>query len=345
MEESEEWIAGHLHYHQDPAPALEKFVLPLVARLARDGRIRAFFFVRYALGGPHLRLRLAITDPGDRDEVIATMRGAADEFLAAHPSLSSWDAERIGGLNARILAGDPNESDAGIYPDNFFRSAPFLPEIERYGGRAAMAASLQMFCLSSIAALEFVARSGRASAGSRLAGAMRLLFFQALGFAAGFRELADLVRYGVDSFGSAAEKIVEKGRRVAESQADLLQKLALPPLFSSTHEARGEAEILFLGGRCLSLQLHDRDPGTRARIGGSQLHMTASRLGLDNIQEVYLSSLLGSALAAPETGARVDDLLRPSFAERDALAENPRHFLGQLVASSLASVPSIGSRS
>ena len=337
MEDREDWIAGHLHYHQDLTPALFRLVAPLVGRLARAQAIDSFFFVRYSLGGPHLRLRLRLKDLGRRTEVGEAMAAAAAGFLAAEPSQSSWDDEKIRSFNERVLAGDPNEKDAAIYPDNFFRFAPFVPEVERYGGTEAMAASLQVFCLSSIAALRFAARfaGDAATGGARLAEAMRLLFFQALGFASSRRELADLLRYGVDSFGSSAEKIIEKGKRVAASQADLLQNLNLPPLFAVPGEARGERELLFLGSRCLSRLLSGRDSETRARIGGSQLHMTASRLGINNIEEVYLSSLLGSALENAEPGL-AESLLEPPFKEGDALAEDPLLFLGQLVSSAQA---------
>src|SRR4029077_10770432 len=65
-------------------------------------------------------------------------------------------------------------------------------------------------------------------------------------------------------------------------------------------------EVLVVGAGKLSAVLATAERVTRARIGGSHLHMTASRLGLRNEEEVYLSSLLTTTLREARTHGRED---------------------------------------
>ncbi len=290
------WIAGHLYYHQSLDQVVRSFVHPLVASLVREDEIGAFFFVRYALGGPHIRLRLRIR-PGSRKRIQEAMQQCAQRFLQLTPSTRSVDKETIRRTNESLLRGEPNETDDSVYPDNWFRFAPFRPEVERYGGPVLFRASLDFFTLSSAAALQFLAKCAEVSRSVQLAHALQLLFRQALGFSVDELELIDLIRYGVDSWGGALPRVVEKGDAVACSKMTTFLQL----LGDSLAEARAlrvegscgmEGDLLALGAGRLSNAIRDSDRSTRARIGGSQLHMTATRLGLCNAEEVYISRLL-----------------------------------------------------
>ena len=293
----ESWVSGHLHYHESFVPVVRGFVQPLVASLVEDGSIDAFFFIRYGLGGPHVRLRLRVL-PGARERALETMGEAALRFLELERSTRSLDEEAIRRRNAAFLADDPGEGDAA-YPDNSFRVVPFRPEVERYGGPDLFRASLDFFTLSSVAAIEFLSRHADAPRSVQLAQAFRLLLRQARGFAADETELADLLRYGVDSMGESLPRIVEKADAMARSQMDVFLSLF--------HDASSSAasDLLALGARGLSHVARSAGRATRAAIGGSQLHMTANRLGLINAEEVYLSRLLTATL--DEAGGIGDD--------------------------------------
>ena len=297
MEAQERWIAGHLYHHQSLDPVVLGFVHPCVAALVGPAWVDGFFFVRYGLGGPHVRLRLR-TAPEAREEVAAAMQAAAERFLGLAPSTASLDEETIRRTNEALLAGDSNEDDAAVYPDNSFRFAPFRPEVRRYGGPTLLQSSLDFFTLSSVAALDLTARHADGARSTLLAPAMRRLLLQALGFAADESELIDLLRYGVDSWGGALPKVLEKGDKVALAQREIFQQM-LRQGFAAVQTQRielvplwGPAELLTAGARRLSATVGIGDRMARARIGGSQLHMTASRLGLSNAEETYLSRLL-----------------------------------------------------
>ncbi|MBW8878999.1 MAG: hypothetical protein JF614_29005 [Acidobacteria bacterium] len=192
-----------------------------------------FFFIRHGLGGPHIRVRLRpVAGAGER--VLDEMEHVARTFLAREPSMRSLEEEAIRRSNTAILRDDQHEVDDSVYPDNSYHVVPFRPEIERYGGPGRFRLSLDYFTLSSVVAVDFHFRLGGAARSVQLAQAYGLLLRQALGFAIGEDELADLLRYGVDWLGQDLPKVVEKGDAVARSQRELFLQL----LFSSLDEAR-----------------------------------------------------------------------------------------------------------
>ena len=92
-----------------------------------------------------------------------------------------------------------------------------------------------------------------------------------------------------------------------------------------------------MGANRLSAAIGAVDRVTRARIGGSQLHMTATRLGLSNAEEVYLSRLLTVTLHGVHATSGEDlAWLEELMAKRSA--EDPGEALGQLLPPTLAAL-------
>jgi len=335
----ERWISCHLYYHQDLDRVVSGFVHPVVASLIKAARIEAFFFVRDGLGGPHVRLRLRAL-PGSRDQALTEAQRFARDFLDRTPSTKPLEEEAIRRRNESILAADPHEIDDAVYPDNSFRVMPFRPEIQRYGGLSRFRVSLDFFTLSSVAAVEFLADHGGMPRSAQLAYAFRLLLQQALGFAADETELFDLLRYGVDSWGEMLPKVVERGDQVARSQQDLFLQIfhesvaEVSSLRAGSKSFAGASDFLVVGASRLSAAIGTADRAARARIGGSQLHMTASRLGLSNAEEVYVSCLLTLTLRKVRAASEEDlSWLGEEVAE---LAEDPVEALGNLLSPALA---------
>lgn len=340
----EQWLSGHLYYHENLDRAVRGFVHPLAAALATDGSITGFFFIRHGLGGPHIRLRLRPV-AGAEERALGEMEHFARTFLAREPSMRSLEEDAIRRSNTAILKDDPHEIDDSVYPDNSYRVVPFRPEIERYGGPGRYRLSLDYFTLSSVAAVDFHCRLGSAARPVQLAQAYGLLLRQALGFASGEDELADILRYGVDWLGHDLVKVVEKGDEVARSQMELFLQL----LFSSLEEARTARErpdasdlsppgLLVAGAARLSAAIGPAERGSRLRIGASQLHMTASRLGLTHAEEVYLSRLLTRTLEEACSG-RGTDL---SWLREAAVWKDPASALYQLLPHALAALLETG---
>lgn len=82
------WLSYHLHFPAELAAAADRFLanelLSLVQEEQEAGRLRRFFFLRYSLGGPHLRLRFQPTDVQD------SRRPCLHTVLDSH-------AQRLGG--------------------------------------------------------------------------------------------------------------------------------------------------------------------------------------------------------------------------------------------------------
>jgi lantibiotic biosynthesis dehydratase-like protein len=341
----ERWTSCHLYYHQDLDRVLRGFVHPVVASLVKEARIEAFFFVRYALGGPHIRLRLRAL-PDSRDHVLKEVQRFAQDFLDLIPSTESLEADAIRRTNESILTFDPNEIDNAVYPDNSFRVTSFHPEVQRYGGPGLFQASLDFFTLSSVAAVDFLSKHEGMPRVVQLAHAFRLLLQQALGFAADETELLDLLRYGMDSWGGGPPKIIEKGDKVFQSQVDTFLQLFRDSLAGvrSVHTASGSfggaLDFLVVGASKLSAAIKTADRSVRTRIGGSQLHMTATRLGISNAEEVYLSRLL--TLTLSELRAAGEENLS-WLGEKIARgsAEDPGEALGNLLSPALAALAEV----
>ncbi len=289
------WLSYHIYYFQDLNLVVQRLVRPLLLKLLAADLIEKFFFVRYRLGGPHIRLRLWVRT-GRTDAAAAAAESEAKSFFRRSPSRASLSAEEIRQKNKVILASDLNEWDDSVYPDSSFRAAPFRPETERYGGAGLLEASLDFFVVSSVAALELLDGCGAPPRSRLLSLAAQILTCQALSFARDAEDLIPLLRYGVDAWGEAMPRAAAKAESTFSQQRNTfrqffhreLRRLKSPPAaLSGTPEEIWE--ILGAATRRLSRQARAADQATHQRIGGSQLHMTANRLGLSNAEEVYIS--------------------------------------------------------
>ncbi len=281
------WCAYHFFYHGDRDLVLKHFVRPAVATLLRDQFIDSFFFIRYPLGGPHvrLRLRLAPSSAGDSAGTEAALQRSAARFLERRPS--------------RVPENEsPPKHDHPTYPDNTLLPFPFDPETERYGGEEFLPHSLDFFAVSSVRVLELVDAHGDESAGRRLARALRLLLQQAWGFAATEEEFRSLLTYRLPA-GPSVDWLCERADRVFEALRDdyralflhELETLAKAELTPTTpvHSASG---FYAAAARRLSWAVRGATLSARGQIGGSQMHMTANRLGLSIGEEMYLGRIL-----------------------------------------------------
>lgn len=286
------WLSLHLFYHGDRDRLLLELLRPLVSKLLSTRQIDQFFFVRFALGGPHIRLRLHPL-PGCAEEVTAEVEGAAAEFFARCPSTESLDEESIRRVNRSILATDPSEEDDLVCPDNTVRAFPFRPEVSRYGGPELLGASLEFFTISSVLCLRFLNDHGAEPWPRRSTRAFRILARLGLGLARDPEEFQTLVEYPVASWGKTLQPIVDEGDRVFERQREVfcrLLRVEIDALASPGWEMQAAWR--------LALEIGQAPTPVRRSVATSQLHMTANRLGLGNPEEVYLGRALWRAAGA-----------------------------------------------
>jgi hypothetical protein len=332
----DDWISFHVYYHNGGLDRLlGGFVRPTVQRLLREGRIETFFFVRYWLGGPHLRLRL-LPRPGCAALVRRRVRRRAVHFLRRHPSPAALSPAAIREANRSLADPEARGREDLVGVDNSCREVPFEPEIERYGGPELLPHSLDFFALSSCRALQLLPEHGSGAEARWLSIALRMRARQALGFAAGGEALEELA--------AVAPIMPEALRAHVEMRADQVftaREAAFTGLLAEeTGRACRERSPLADAGMAwrLSWELRRGDAGARVRILRSHLHMTANRLGLRNVDEVYLSRILWRSLGAmassqPARWAELQDFL----ARRSAARRAPRPRLRELVPLVLAS--------
>jgi hypothetical protein len=295
------WRAWYVFYHTGRERLVAEFVRPTLAALRADRDITRFYFVRYDLGGPHVRLRVKPA-PGRAAHVEARLLWAAEAFLHNHPSAEPLSAEVILQRNAGIVASDPLSGGVAteVYPDNTIREFPVFFEVERYGGPLLFPHSLDFFSVSSREALRFVMPHAGDAAGQRLAVAGRLCVDQAWGFAGDEMEFTDLLGYASRLFkGDWTTRFVERGNEAFERQRavhirllrDELQALAQRGVTSNG----GLSPALADGARKLARRICREEREARWIISASHLHMTANRLGLLNPEELYLGQILSRA--------------------------------------------------
>jgi len=298
------WHAHHFFYHGDLDVALRYFVRPAIAELIARRLIDSFFFVRYTLGGPHLRIRyrLAPETPLSASAIGPILRQAATRFLERWRSTTILDPEKIRQESRAILAMVSEESEL-YYEDNTLLPFPFKPEVDRYGGPELLEPSLDLFAISSAQALEAIRDPGWGSPGRRGAIVFRLLLRQAWGFARSEKELLLHLGYRLpvgqeigDEIWSKADHDFEARREVY--RALLKHELSLLAEAESTGDepAWPAASFLYEAARRLSHAVRGEAPETRWQIGHSQLHMTSNRLGFFPFQEMHLQRILWRAV-------------------------------------------------
>lgn len=301
-----DWLAFHFFHHQDRDLLLRECVLPL-AMDARGAGAERFFFVRYILGGPHIRLRLELPHGKDPREIEALVADRAADFFARCPSTVSREAEDIARANRLILAGDPNETDDRALPDNHWERAAYRPEVARYGGEHLLDLSYDLFMASSLAAGEFLKQTAGLKDTQVFPRKMILLGKLAAALAQSHDELEPLLSYGPHWWPAFAPLAASAEKRFAgggEIYLELWRRTLSPP---------GDSPILrHLVATAKRLRQGLGAAPKAPNILASHLHMTANRLGLDNANEVFALALLAQAhqrhgpAVLPETEARSD---------------------------------------
>jgi thiopeptide-type bacteriocin biosynthesis protein len=336
--EERSWVSYHFYYHEDPNLLALDLVAPLVAAQFRKRLIDRFFYIRYALGGPHIRLRLR-TSPALREQVVEETGRAAAELLARSPSRKPLLEENIRKTNEALLAADPHETDDAVYADNSFFVTEFRPEIDRYGGPGLLNGSLDFFSISSCVALDFQREHRPRPRAAQLTAMFRVLLQQALGSVGKEEHLLRLVAYAVTSWSEQFPGARKKADDVFLAQQDAFLSLVRSEIESAL-SARGDSGAESLPGRLLLgrasrrlFQVVGRTDEEEAvlSICASQLHMTANRLGLTNAEEVYLGRLLAAALEEivrndSREQARLQGLLQRNL-EAPTAGDAPQDFL------------------
>ncbi|MFV2104201.1 thiopeptide-type bacteriocin biosynthesis protein [Micromonospora sp. LOL_024] len=260
---------------------------PLMEGLRGEGRIDDWFFIRYAEHGPHLRVRAR---GGDARE-----HRRWQEHLAAA---------------ARAAEHSPLDLTATSGPDwpphAHARQVPYQPEIERYGGPAAIGVAEKVFGTSSRIAAEVIARTPRP--GERMVAATDLVLattvaldLDMLAAARWLRRSATSWRWHLDTTTLTSTGVQGPALAAATTQARSVvrrwHQIAAPAPVGGLIRDRWAAQV-----RAARVELEAGTGGGDrwAGVWSSQLHMLLNRLGILPDEERSLYFFLAAALVAPD---------------------------------------------
>lgn len=155
----DDWVALHVFYAANANPMLTEAVAPLLADLRAEGQIDRWFFIRYWMEGPHIRLRLLPAAGVDRDALTHRAVARLEQFLSRRPALYEEDRNDSDELyrNMFIAEYSAAEWDERYGPDGRmpFRANNSIAEMEyereysRYGGPDAIELAEHHFEFSS----------------------------------------------------------------------------------------------------------------------------------------------------------------------------------------------------
>lgn len=318
-----DWQSYHLFYHDDLNVLLLRCVRPLVVHLQRLGWARKFFFIRYQLGGPHVRLRV-LPEPGRELEVRAFINQKVSEFFQKHASLSTKSEALIRRANKVLLANDPHERGDEVFVNNSLLEVPFVPETERYGGPGLLPHSLDFFVFSSITVLSILEDYSVQKQSLRTATAARYLIRLGLGFSESLADLHDLLGYGMEWSMVHSPNFMLLVDKLHEQQKDVMRQLVQNELRTiigaNTQPAENARTAFWIRvAASFAARIAQAEADRRRHILHSHLHMTANRLDLKNTDEFYLSRLICRALDdLPPADRKLLDHYLSSRLQRDA---------------------------
>jgi hypothetical protein len=318
-----DWLNLHIYYHADQDRLIREAIFPLLKNLYEETAVRRFFFVRYELGGAHIRLRLE--SPACESLVRSSARNQLDKFVATVPSLQSIDRARIEKINHMLLATDENESDPSIYEDNSIREFPFRPEVARYGGPDLIPYSFDMFTFTTAESLALIHEAGALPRGEAVTRYIQGLIRASLALAARYEELAVIWRHWHQPLtGSVASEEARKARR-------RLEELAWAEI--SRNDATWQRWSA-AGSHLRKALARERDEA-QTRIVCNHVHMFANRLDVSNAVERGLGALMAEIFEA-----RRNDWRLPEVAgHADWLGSSCRNAFARLNETSLTGLP------
>lgn len=139
-----DWLAMHIYYASNADPLLAECVGPLTRELRARGLVDGFFFIKYWLEGPHLRVRFLPADGVEQDQLKREIEPVIDEYLERRPALyDASQADADGFYRRMFLAEYDEERWDALYgetgrmpfrPNNTYYYEPYEPEYDRYGG-------------------------------------------------------------------------------------------------------------------------------------------------------------------------------------------------------------------
>lgn len=324
------WISVHIFYSANPTPLLVECLTPLVRQLRERGLIAGYFFIRYWLGGPHIRLRLLLSETSSEAEIKGVLEPAVGAFLARRPALFEVDNTRLKSYYRNLyeaeygtedyLARYGENGEIPAYDNNTFHYIAYEPELGRYGGEAGLALAEQHFEVSSDIVLKLSSETNVHVRSIVMGHAVQLMLQLCYGFFGGDEQVSDFLRryivFWQDFYGKDRSNLHPiYDRKYTHIAAKLQQRIREVRSFiqqgpdenGTEIERKWATHVGKLRQSLVSLLETDRLelPAAMPRQEGpmlgylltSYVHMTNNRIGVSILDESYLSYLILRGIA------------------------------------------------
>lgn len=294
-----EWLSVHLHFDADVYSEIADGVLlnvvrPFVQECSADCLIRGFFFVRYGVGGGHIRLRILPIDTG--------VRAAALSRLASR-------------LSTSVQLGRVND-ECKSFGVTHAVIVPYLAETDRYGGIQAMNIAETFFHASSTYAIKMLPKlnvSLSRRLGCALVAATTTVhafmpdavpacrFFDR--YSGGYLQMTNegrgpnTLKLFEDGYNSQSTVLAEAVLAVRDQLEAGTLSGPLREYYEACMHACSRLRALVAEGL---ISVYDVTrltwEGAASALAPSYLHMTTNRLGVSIPHEAYLAHLIAASL-------------------------------------------------
>ncbi|MCY9160072.1 thiopeptide-type bacteriocin biosynthesis protein [Bacillus atrophaeus] len=304
----DKWSSLHVFFHDfsNIETVLHRLIWPSLQSNIINAEIKKYFFIRYWEGGPHLRIRYIIQEGTDPEEFTERLIGSWTDYLLKHPSAIELEKETF--YQSHSLEGKSKNIIPSLpwFPNNSVQKVPYIPEIERYGGKVGIQIAEEYFCFSSEFVREILQNQHLNT--NRMAVALDIMYIIFKSFCEDDLKMEEYEgfwsQYAKGWLDWESVEYVEKIRLKAEMQVKKLGeqlKVNLETMwnqFKLNGVYRGIKSNNLLGMMSTiaqltkSVPLIDFNNTSERRIIGSYMHMHNNRLGVYPAQEAYLSLLL-----------------------------------------------------
>jgi hypothetical protein len=146
--QSKRWLSIHIFYHNNNNPLIVECLKPLVDNLRDQGLISRYFFIKYWMEGPHVRLRLLPAPGINREDLRRLVEPRILAYLRRKPSLLKADPKVLQPFYRGLFEAEYGTAKweatygkDGIMPlrtNNTIGYIDYEPEYHRYGGEVGM---------------------------------------------------------------------------------------------------------------------------------------------------------------------------------------------------------------
>ncbi|MFH8221038.1 lantibiotic dehydratase C-terminal domain-containing protein [Streptomyces sp. NPDC018057] len=263
---------------------IRDLVREVLGELRRRGLTDLHFFLRHWQNGPHLRLRVRLTEPAAEPAVRAVLTAHAEAFFRAMPASSPMTERQYQALAAELSTLEPESEPGTLAPNDTLAFLPYRPEHTKYGRGAALRAAEESFAVCS--ELATAAVSAHRSTAQRMAYCFALLT------GALDPPTAPPARWPDPA---VAERYRDRRDALLGVARAALAAYAAAPEQAPAARERAEADPMARWLACC--RRAQREAAEPARLAGHLTHLACNRLGVRLDQEATLRGLARLAVA------------------------------------------------